>query len=43
MTRPGAPAAAGAAPLLSVQGLEGWYGESHVLHSITRESFDTVA
>ncbi|RVU21046.1 ABC transporter ATP-binding protein [Methylobacterium oryzihabitans] len=37
MTRPGAPAAAGAAPLLSVQGLEGWYGESHVLHGI---SFD---
>ncbi|HEX8166824.1 MAG TPA: ABC transporter ATP-binding protein [Beijerinckiaceae bacterium] len=29
-----APAAAGA-PLLSVQGLEAWYGESHVLHGIT--------
>jgi branched-chain amino acid transport system ATP-binding protein len=31
-----APAAAGA-PLLSVKGLEAWYGESHVLHGI---SFD---
>jgi branched-chain amino acid transport system ATP-binding protein len=29
-----APAAAGA-PLLSVQGLEAWYGESHVLHGVT--------
>ncbi len=31
-----APAAAGAAanPLLSVRGLEAWYGESHVLHGI---------
>ena len=28
------PAVAGA-PLLSVQGLEAWYGESHVLHGIT--------
>ncbi|MET7243636.1 ABC transporter ATP-binding protein [Methylobacterium sp. EM32] len=36
MTKPVA-AAAGAAPLLSIQGLEGWYGESHVLHGI---SFD---
>ncbi|WP_407521529.1 ABC transporter ATP-binding protein [Methylobacterium oryzisoli] len=27
--------AAATAPLLSVQGLEGWYGESHVLHGIT--------
>ncbi|TGD95988.1 ABC transporter ATP-binding protein [Methylobacterium nonmethylotrophicum] len=36
MTKPVA-AAAGAAPLLAVQGLEGWYGESHVLHGI---SFD---
>ncbi|MEH3145274.1 MAG: ABC transporter ATP-binding protein [Methylobacterium frigidaeris] len=34
MTRPAA-AATGAAPLLAVQGLEGWYGESHVLHGIT--------
>ncbi|GJD49139.1 High-affinity branched-chain amino acid transport ATP-binding protein LivF [Methylobacterium crusticola] len=36
MTKP-APAAApgGAAPLLAVQGLEGWYGESHVLHGVT--------
>jgi branched-chain amino acid transport system ATP-binding protein len=31
-TRP--VAAPGAAPLLSVAGLEGWYGESHVLHGI---------
>ncbi|MFE1598608.1 ABC transporter ATP-binding protein [Methylobacterium sp. ID0610] len=29
--------ATGTAPLLTVQGLEGWYGESHVLHGI---SFD---
>jgi branched-chain amino acid transport system ATP-binding protein len=29
-----APASAGA-PLLSVQGLEAWYGESHVLHGVT--------
>ncbi|MGF1593985.1 MAG: ABC transporter ATP-binding protein [Kiloniellaceae bacterium] len=29
-----APAAAGS-PLLAVSGLEGWYGESHVLHGIT--------
>ena len=30
-----APAgAAGAAPLLTVRGLEAWYGESHVLHGI---------
>ena len=28
------PAAAAAAPLLSVRGLEAWYGESHVLHGI---------
>ncbi|ACL59318.1 ABC transporter ATP-binding protein [Methylobacterium nodulans] len=28
---------AAAAPLLAVQGLEGWYGESHVLHGV---SFD---
>ncbi|UHC17419.1 ABC transporter ATP-binding protein [Methylobacterium currus] len=34
MTKPVA-AASGAAPLLAVQGLEGWYGESHVLHGIT--------
>ncbi|SFV10227.1 amino acid/amide ABC transporter ATP-binding protein 2, HAAT family [Methylobacterium sp. 174MFSha1.1] len=34
MTKPVA-AAAGAAPLLAIQGLEGWYGESHVLHGIT--------
>ncbi|MBX9908777.1 MAG: ABC transporter ATP-binding protein [Beijerinckiaceae bacterium] len=27
-------ASAGAAPLLSVRGLEAWYGESHVLHGI---------
>jgi branched-chain amino acid transport system ATP-binding protein len=27
-------AAAGAAPLLSVRGLEAWYGESHVLHGV---------
>ncbi|MGX1740188.1 ABC transporter ATP-binding protein [Bosea sp. NPDC055353] len=27
-------AAAGTAPLLSVSGLEAWYGESHVLHGI---------
>ena len=26
--------AAGAAPLLAVRGLQGWYGESHVLHGI---------
>jgi branched-chain amino acid transport system ATP-binding protein len=31
-TRPAA--APGAEPLLSVAGLEGWYGESHVLHGI---------
>jgi branched-chain amino acid transport system ATP-binding protein len=31
-TRAPAP---GHAPLLSVQGLEAWYGESHVLHGIT--------
>ncbi len=35
MTKPIPAAAAGTAPLLSVQGLEGWYGESHVLHGIT--------
>ena len=35
MTKPVPAAAAGTAPLLSVQGLEGWYGESHVLHGIT--------
>ena len=29
-----APAAVGA-PLLAVQGLEAWYGESHVLHGVT--------
>ena len=23
------------APLLAVEGLEGWYGESHVLHGVT--------
>lgn len=28
------PAAAAAASLLTVRGLEGWYGESHVLHGI---------
>ncbi len=27
--------APGAEPLLAVEGLEGWYGESHVLHGIT--------
>ena len=27
--------AAAAAPLVSVQGLQGWYGESHVLHGVT--------
>ncbi len=32
MTQPAA--ATGAAPLLSVRGLEAWYGESHVLHGI---------
>ena len=31
------PAAASAEPLLKVEGLEGWYSESHVLHGI---SFD---
>ena len=31
------PAAQAAAPLLSVQGLEAWYGESHVLHGISLE------
>jgi len=35
MTKPVPPAAAGTAPLLAIQGLEGWYGESHVLHGIT--------
>ncbi|KMO23700.1 ABC transporter ATP-binding protein [Methylobacterium indicum] len=35
MTKPVPAAGAGAAPLLAVQGLEGWYGESHVLHGIT--------
>ncbi len=35
MTKPVPAAASGAAPLLAVQGLEGWYGESHVLHGIT--------
>ncbi|KMO27634.1 histidinol dehydrogenase [Methylobacterium variabile] len=35
MTKPVATPSADAAPLLSVQGLEGWYGESHVLHGIT--------
>ncbi|GJE62282.1 ABC transporter ATP-binding protein [Methylobacterium trifolii] len=30
------PAAAGA-PLIAVKGLEGWYGESHVLHGIDLE------
>ena len=28
------PAAATGAPLLQVRGLEGWYGESHVLHGV---------
>ena len=37
MTKPVPAPAAGTAPLLSVQGLEGWYGESHVLHGV---SFD---
>jgi len=32
--------AAAAAPLVSVQGLQGWYGESHVLHGVT---FDVKA
>ncbi|KMO45008.1 histidinol dehydrogenase [Methylobacterium tarhaniae] len=35
MTKPTPAGSAGAAPLLTVQGLEGWYGESHVLHGIT--------
>ncbi|QRE74818.1 ABC transporter ATP-binding protein [Methylobacterium aquaticum] len=35
MTKPVPAAGASAAPLLTVQGLEGWYGESHVLHGIT--------
>ncbi|AWN47245.1 ABC transporter ATP-binding protein [Methylobacterium terrae] len=35
MTKPIPGAAAGAAPLLAIEGLEGWYGESHVLHGIT--------
>ncbi|MGX7707857.1 ABC transporter ATP-binding protein [Methylobacterium sp. Gmos1] len=35
MTKPVAQAGAGAAPLLAIEGLEGWYGESHVLHGIT--------
>ena len=30
----------GAAPLLAVEGLQAWYGESHVLHGVT---FDVVA
>lgn len=29
------PSVAAATPVLSVQGLEGWYGESHVLHGVT--------
>ncbi|MCF4125781.1 ABC transporter ATP-binding protein [Methylobacterium sp. SyP6R] len=37
MTKPVPAGSASAAPLLAVQGLEGWYGESHVLHGI---SFD---
>src|SRR3546814_3300850 len=28
-------AAASGQPLLAVSGLEGWYGESHVLHGVT--------
>ncbi|MFH6786038.1 MULTISPECIES: ABC transporter ATP-binding protein [Methylobacterium] len=35
MTKPVPQAGAGAAPLLAIQGLEGWYGESHVLHGVT--------
>ena len=35
MTKPVPQGAAGAAPLLAIEGLEGWYGESHVLHGIT--------
>jgi branched-chain amino acid transport system ATP-binding protein len=35
MMKPVPQASASAAPLLAVQGLEGWYGESHVLHGIT--------
>ncbi|GJD61488.1 ABC transporter ATP-binding protein [Methylobacterium frigidaeris] len=35
MTKPVPAAASATAPLLAVQGLEGWYGESHVLHGIT--------
>ncbi len=32
----GAPAAAGVAnPVLAVENLQAWYGESHVLHGIT--------
>ena len=27
-------AAGGAAPLLAVQGLNAWYGESHILHGV---------
>ena len=33
-TATGPAAAADARPLLSVSGLEGWYGESHVLHGV---------
>ena len=33
LARPAASAAA--APILAVKGLEGWYGESHVLHGVT--------
>lgn len=36
-TRPEATAAAAEGPLLSVQGLNAWYGESHVLHGVDLE------
>ncbi len=32
-----APAPGGAAPLLAVQGLHAWYGESHILHGVDLE------
>jgi branched-chain amino acid transport system ATP-binding protein len=37
---PGRAPAAGGQPLLSISGLEGWYGESHVLHGV---AFDVRA
>ena len=35
MTKPVPAGRASAAPLLAIEGLEGWYGESHVLHGVT--------